>query len=980
MAVAMITAIGSVCCGASVYTQKPEDPKAIYLDAPEFNAKGDGVADDSDAVQAAINKVQETTRKGIVFVPAGKYRISKTIYVWNGIRLIGYGKTRPTMFLGEKTPGFADAASKYLFHFVSDRPQQPDGPVRDANPGTFYSAFSNIDIEIADGNPSAVGIRSHWAQHCFIAHADFRIGSGRGGVEQVGNEMEDCHFFGGDFGINTTKPSPSWPFVLIDSSFEGQRKTAIQTEEGGMCIIRNTFSKVPTAVMVNENRAEELIMKDCRLSDISGPAILVSDIANGRAQTNLANLFCQNVPMFAKFRETGKTFGGLGVISQSIPVGPKIYSDVPYLVQTFVHGNQIADFGATPEVKTTSSLSFLKEIPAPVPSDLPALPAVDTWVSVLKYGAKGDGVADDTEALKKAIAENKAVYLPTGRYKVSDTITLKPDTALIALSPQSTQIFLADVTPAFSGEGEWKPMLESSKGGANILFGIGLDSGNNTRAIACKWMAGPGSYINDVKFVGGHGTYHADGSGISPYNRDRTADGDPNRVWNSIPYSLWITDNGGGTFKDIWTANPIAKAGFCVENTTTPGRMYAISVEHHVANEVIFRKASNWEIFALQTEEERAEGPVCVPLEITDCSNLQFNNFYFYRVNMPQPVLSGIKLKNSKNLTFRGLHTYSPGKTTYDNAVMDLGNTGQIRSREIALLTVSGNVGEVTTPVTPAIFDGTFKKVATGYENIDSLCVDSAGNVYYLDAHAQRIFRFDVATNEVAPLKETPANPVAMIFDSADNLLVIANRGEIRALKIAGDATTTTALTAATMPATAPANAKGYVHPQTRWKDAHDFLIITQELGNAWPMRASERPVTTPVTPPGLYTAPDGVTLIPQTRDLTRAYALTLAIPGKPCYIADEFGQKTYRFTVAANGALTKPELIAEEGECGVVADAKGNVYIAAGEVFVYDPAGKPLGALRLPERPTSLTLGGKDNKTLFIAARSSLYAIRLKN
>ena len=190
-----------------------------------------------------------------------------------------------------------------------------------------------------------------------------------------------------------------------------------------------------------------------------------------------------------------------------------------------------------------------------------------------------------------------------------------------------------------------------------------------------------------------------------------------------------------------------------------------------------------------------------------------------------------------------------------------------------------------------------------------------------------------------------------------------------------------TAFSAAPMPATMPASAKAYVHPQTRWKDAHDFLIVTQELGNASPMRQSGRPFGSgPLVPPGLYTAPDGATLIPQTRDLTRAYALTLAIPGQPVYIADEFGQKTYRFTAAANGQLTKPELIAEEGECGVAADAQGNVYTAAGDIFIYDASGKPLGTIKTPERPTSIVFGGPDRQTLFIAARSSLYSVRTKS
>ena len=50
-------------------------------------------------------------------------------------------------------------------------------PAPDANPGTFYSALSNIDMEIKDGNPGAVGVRAHYAQHCFLAHMDIRTGS-----------------------------------------------------------------------------------------------------------------------------------------------------------------------------------------------------------------------------------------------------------------------------------------------------------------------------------------------------------------------------------------------------------------------------------------------------------------------------------------------------------------------------------------------------------------------------------------------------------------------------------------------------------------------------------------------------------------------------------------------------------------------------------------------------------------------------------
>ncbi|MCU0771802.1 MAG: SMP-30/gluconolactonase/LRE family protein [Verrucomicrobia bacterium] len=59
--------------------------------------------------------------------------------------------------------------------------------------------------------------------------------------------------------------------------------------------------------------------------------------------------------------------------------------------------------------------------------------------------------------------------------------------------------------------------------------------------------------------------------------------------------------------------------------------------------------------------------------------------------------------------------------------------------------------------------------------------------------------------------------------------------------------------------------------------------------------------------------------------------------------------------------------------------DSRGRVYLAAGQVRVFDPRGRPLGVIEVPRRPTSLLLGGKDRKTLFITARSALYCVSVR-
>ena len=160
----------------SYYRIRPDDPRAVELTREAFGAQGDGSADDAPALQQAIDTLQETVKQGVLLIPSGRYRLGRTVYVWSGIRLIGYGATRPVLVLGESTPGFQEGDGKYLVHFVSWRPA-PGEPIRDGNPGTFYSAMSNVDLEIGDGNPAAVGVRFHVAQHCYLSHMDLRLGS-----------------------------------------------------------------------------------------------------------------------------------------------------------------------------------------------------------------------------------------------------------------------------------------------------------------------------------------------------------------------------------------------------------------------------------------------------------------------------------------------------------------------------------------------------------------------------------------------------------------------------------------------------------------------------------------------------------------------------------------------------------------------------------------------------------------------------------
>ncbi len=962
----------------SQFSDRLEDPNAVYLTPDKFHVHGDGIADDTDALQQAIDRVQETTNQGILFLPAGRYRLSRTVYIWPGIRIFGYGNTRPVIVLAANTPAFQQGPS-YMIFFAGGRPgKEPSGVSGegaaamppDASPGTFYSAISNVDIEIQDGNSGAVGIRAHYAQHCYLAHMDFRLRSGIAGIHDGGSVAIDLHFFGGKYGIWTRKPSPGWQFTIIDSTFEGQSEAGIREHEAGLTLIRPQFKNVPTAISIDPGYFDELWVKDARLENISGPGVIISAENSPRTEINMENVVCRGVPVFTFFRESGKQVKG----PQDM-----------YTIRTFLHGVHFEDVGAVPSMQDIVEVEPLSALPPPVPSDIRDLPPMKTWVNIRTLGALGDGATDDTAALQKAIAEHRTIYFPAGQYRVTETIQLKADTILIGLHPSVTRILLADGTPAFQGVGSPKPLLEAPEGGNNIITGIGLyTNGINPRAVALKWMAGKDSMVDDVRFLGGHGTVNP---GATPaqnakvweqiYNNTHTADSNLLRRWDGQYPSLWVTDGGGGTFVNIWTPCTFAQAGLYVSNTSTSGRVYELSSEHHVRNEVVLHNVSNWQIYALQTEEERGEGGFALPLEIRNSRDITIANLHMYRVvSSYQPFPYAMRVSDSMNIRFRNVHCYSDSKVSFDNALVDQTHNVEIRQREFAWLTLSGNPPQPR-PLAPSpvLAAGTkIEKLAGGFFNISGGAVDRSGDFYFVDAKWQMIYRWSVASHQLSIVRDNPLDPVQLAFARSGNLLVISYQGNgtVYTFKPGTDFDQLTLLKPEP---SRPRPGMTPILPVDYWRNQNDFpeAVTTKK---PYHFVSLDRSIYIPagedfVTGKLYYGS--------KMHDVLRAFGLAPAPAGQTFYVTDEEEQRTFVSTVAEDGTLTDLRLFVNVGGESVTEDSEGNVYIAAGQIDVFNSSGKLIDTIDVPERPSQLLFGGTDHKTLFIAARSSLYSVQLQ-
>lgn len=974
----------------SVYTQKPADPGALFFTPEAYGITADGKTDVSEALQRAVNQVKTEQGFGILFIPEGKYRISRTIYIPQAVRVIGYGKTRPLFILSKNSPGFADehpadkGKSKYMFWFTGGLVTD-ENRVGDAGAGTFYSCMSNVDIKIEDGNPQAVALRTHYAQHSFVSYMTIDIGKGKAGLFDVGNELENIAFIGGDYGIFSTKASPGWQVMMVDCSFEKQRKAAIRSQEAGLAIVNLQAKNVPTVFEIEENFCDRVFMENCRFENVSGPAIVVAVENNANTDVVLRNIVCSKVPTLVRYARTG----------EEQKVADKVYE-----VVSFNHGLQMASLTDTPAYKTDCDIKPLAALPPVLKNDIPQLPPMETWVNVRDFGAKGDGETDDTEAVRKAMAAGDNVYFPTGWYVLSETVKMGPRTKFIGLHPFATQFKLLESTPAFSAFGAPKAMVESSAGGQNYLNGIGINTGAfNYRAVGVKWMAGADSYMNDVKYVGGHGTMRRPNPNPNPVagfgggggNRGRAparvstpdnpvrAQGFDN-AWDNQHWSLWV-NGGGGTFKDIWTANTYATNGFLATDTSVPARIYAMSIEHHVRSEVRLRNVSNWKIYCMQTEEESVESKECQPIEMDDCHDISFAELYMFRViRFNWPYHSSVRMRRCKDIEFLNVHNFGQVKYSNDIAIYDQAKEIEVRPWEFARLWVTGNESATYAETART---GTAERIAADLEFAEGLAHDSKGNLYFCDHRLRRVWQWSPGKG-LKLLADFPWKPCNVAVDTKDNVLVtfrydrqpgfdadpadVGNLPDSRGTSFSGWGNSGFAILAYSIDPDDPENTirplelvpMGQVafvakalYPSNRWRDFHDF----------W-----ENVV---FRPEKCFLAPDGCTIIPQQYDLVRSTSLIEAVPGKPVFLSDDYDRRVVSASVAADGSLSDAKIFVERGEFGVTTDASGNVYLADGDVLVYGPDGTYKRTIHVPERPAALTIVGN---RLYIAARSGLY------
>jgi gluconolactonase len=117
----------------------------------------------------------------------------------------------------------------------------------------------------------------------------------------------------------------------------------------------------------------------------------------------------------------------------------------------------------------------------------------------------------------------------------------------------------------------------------------------------------------------------------------------------------------------------------------------------------------------------------------------------------------------------------------------------------------------------------------------------------------------------------------------------------------------------------------------------------------------------------------------------TRPNGIALSPNGRTLYVSDSDDRSVRAYDLDGKGTASKERVVVDKVAGvpdGLRTDEKGNLYVAAKQVYVYaltnnGPA-RLLGEIPVGETPSNIAFGDPDMQTLYITARTSVYRVRL--
>ncbi|CCL99324.1 uncharacterized protein FIBRA_01342 [Fibroporia radiculosa] len=504
--------------GTSAFNPDPSTYQ-VFRNVKDFGATGNGVTDDTDAINSAISSgsrcgdatcSSSTVTPAVVFFPQGTYLVSSPIIAYYYTQLIGDARVPPTIRASSSFSGMA---------VIDADPYIPNGYGAEWYNSTnnFYRSVRNFVIDVTEMSATSSATGLHWqvsqgtslynlvvemSTASNTAHQGIFMENGSGGF------MGDLVFNGGKYGIwvgnqqftvrNVTFNNANtavymdwnwgWTFqdITINNcqiGFDVRTGGLSESEQsaGAVAIIDATVSNTPVFVQTTEastSLAGSLVLNNCQLTDVpTAVGVANGDVVLAGGTTTIASWGQGNV-------YSGTNNG-----------------------HTFVQGNIAAP------TKPGSLLSNGRIFGRTRPQYENY--AVSQFVSVKSEGAKGDGHTDDTAALQSTLNKYSGcniIFFDAGTYLITSTLTIPAGTQMIG---EAWTVIMGSGS-AFADQSNPTVMVEVGESGSSGILEISdilfVTQGPTPGAIVVEWnvnspsQGGAGMWDTHFRLGGADGT------------------------------------------------------------------------------------------------------------------------------------------------------------------------------------------------------------------------------------------------------------------------------------------------------------------------------------------------------------------------------------------------------------------------------------------------------------------------------------------
>lgn len=626
----------------------------VDVTAAPFGADPTGEIDATAPIQAAVNFARD--HQLACFFPTGVYLVSDTIecrqrltvrsngVIANGAGypcvLIGSarGAARPRLRLAAGSPGFDDPDNRRIVvHFLNlntGHENDPELGPHYPQPNVSYSQFfGGIDIEIGPNNPGAIGLRMRAAEGSSVQDVTIDATHGHTGMQSAAGSGGSHHgitVIGGRVGIDTrgwpprdtpadpgTQPGPTLSGItLLDQTEVPLINYSHGTLVGVGWFIR-TAANGPAVVSRSRAGDGYWLSQICLVDSVveftqPGAANQLIDANQGAVLRDVFVRGAATVEGVQRLAASEWSAIRSGVMDAEASVFRGKFADYTIRQSVWVDG-----------AESDSARWFVIEQVAPDERRWlrhrwePTFPhwqhprAVNVKAA---FGAAGDGVTDDTVALQRAIDAHEIVFLPKGRYLVTDTLRLRPDTKLIGVWHAFTKIVAQPPFGAFAGGAEPKPVIETADAtqADTVLAFVGIDVvdqateaqaralGDRMPVYALHWRSGGSSVVRSPMF---HRPYDASGSMLrEPAKLGRLE-------WRDGAL-VRISGQGGGKWYNLFMHGSAHRDGddfrlLQVEGTRNPLAFYHLHAQHTEGEaQIEFHDTRHIDVFGVKSESE----------------------------------------------------------------------------------------------------------------------------------------------------------------------------------------------------------------------------------------------------------------------------------------------------------------------------------------------------------------------------------------